>query len=134
MTGHYKQVLPAVAAHLKAAALAAFQATATECANRIIDRCPVDTGRARYHNQLGINTGEFDITDAVDPSGSTAKSNAAAQAQGLTLGDVAVIGNPLPYAELLEMGSSQQAPTGFYGITAVEVPGIWEREFKGAIE
>ncbi len=135
MTGPYKTILPLASQKLREAALDAFKATATEVANRIIDRTPVKTGRARANTLLQVNSLDFSTSDNVDPDGGTAKSNAASNAQALQLGDAAAIGNGLAYVALgLEFGTSTQAPNGMYGITHEEVPGIWEREFRGAIE
>ena len=132
--GSYKIILPQVARNISEAATQAFQATATECANRIIDRTPVKTGLARGNTQIAINTAEMSATGTLDPDGGTARTRAAGVAQLLKIGDAAVIGNPLDYVEALENGSSSQAPAGMYGLTEQEVPRIWDREFRGAME
>lgn len=134
--GDYKTILPIAAQRIREAALAGFQATATEVADRIIDRTPVKTGRARGNTLMLVNTADFDVDmDRLDPDGSGAKATAASVAVNLELGQTAVIGNGLAYVALgLEYGTSQQAPEGMYGITKEEVPGIYEKEMKGALE
>ena len=81
MTGPYKTILPLVSHKLREAALDAFKATATEATNRIIDRTPVDTGRAKGNTLLQINSLDFPTdVQRFDPDGGTAKSNAASNA------------------------------------------------------
>ena len=133
MTGSFSQILPIVSERIREGTLEAFRGTATEAARRIIDRCPVKTGRAKYHNQLQANSAVFDVTANTDPDGGAAKTAAAGAGSQLNLGDSAVIGNPLPYVEGLEHGTSTQAPSGFYGITEVEVPSIFVREMMAAV-
>ena len=82
--------------------------------SEIVQRSPVDTGRFRANNQVSIGSAEFSTTEATDKSGSmTIQQGSAVIAQGKPF-SVIYIQNNLPYAERLENGHSQQAPTGIY--------------------
>lgn len=82
--------------------------------SEIVQRSPVDTGRFRANNQVSIGVAEFGVTDATDKAGSmTIQQGSAVIAQGKPF-SVIYIQNNLPYAERLENGHSQQAPTGIY--------------------
>ena len=66
---------------------------------------PVDTGRFRNNNLVSLQHPDFGISDNVDPNGTIAVQRGIG---------VIYIQNNLPYAEALENGHSQQAPTGVY--------------------
>ena len=112
------------------AAEAALQSTIVEAHARIVDRTPVDTGRARANWHVVANDPDPPVTTETDPDGSAAKARAAADAREIKLGDVAYISNGVPYIELLEHGSSQQAPNGMLALARQETPGIFQREFR----
>ena len=85
--------------------------------NEIVQRSPVDTGRFRANNQVSIGSPEYSVTDATDKSGgATLQQGSAVIAQGKPF-SVIYIQNNLPYAEALEDGHSQQAPSGIYAVS-----------------
>jgi hypothetical protein len=69
--------------------------TAAELFQRIVEKTPVDTGAAREAWEMEVN--------------------------GSGLNRTATIRNPLPYALLLEHGSSEQAPLGMVAVSIAEI-------------
>jgi hypothetical protein len=90
-----------------------FRGTALSLFGKIVVRTPVDTGRLRGNWQVQLNsapTGTLDTTKVQDPS----------EAKRAKLGDAIFIINNLPYAEVIEDGSSKQAPQGIVKVTVAE--------------
>lgn len=80
----------------------------------IVNRSPVDTGRFRANNQVSIGSPDYSQLTEVDVSGAkTIQQGSAVIARGKPY-SVIYIQNNLPYAESLENGHSNQAPTGIY--------------------
>lgn len=102
------------------------KALAFEVHERIIDRTPVDTGRARASWNLSIN--EPDLTVAPEPKKKSRKAALeSAQAARASLPDfdpftdTIWITNAVSYILRLEHGSSKQAPVGMVVVTVAEV-------------
>lgn len=75
---------------------------------------PVDTGRFRNKNLVSLQHPDFGISDNVDPNGTIAVQRGIGVISKAANYGVIYIQNNLPYAEALENGHSQQAPTGVY--------------------
>ena len=75
---------------------------------------PVDTGRFRNNNRVSLQHPDFGISDNVDPNGTIAVQRGIGVISKAANYGVIYIQNNLPYAEALENGHSQQAPTGVY--------------------
>ncbi|EPT8701509.1 HK97 gp10 family phage protein [Escherichia coli] len=75
---------------------------------------PVDTGRFRNNNLVSLQHPDFGISDNVDPNGTIAVQRGIGVISKAANYGVIYIQNNLPYAEALENGHSQQAPTGVY--------------------
>lgn len=75
---------------------------------------PVDTGRFRNNNTVSLQHPDFGISDNVDPNGTIAVQRGIGVISKAANYGVIYIQNNLPYAEALENGHSQQAPTGVY--------------------
>ena len=75
---------------------------------------PVDTGRFRINNLVSLLHPDFGISDNVDPNGTIAVQRGIGVISKAANYGVIYIQNNLPYAEALENGHSQQAPTGVY--------------------
>lgn len=75
---------------------------------------PVDTGRFRNNNTVSLQHPDFGISDNVDPNGTIAVQRGIGVISKAANYGVIYIQNNLPYAEVLENGHSQQAPTGVY--------------------
>ena len=92
---------------------------------RIVQRTPVDTGRARGNCFVSIGAASGEVTEQVDPAGgqAIAAGNAViASWGGAEAGfPVIFIQNNLPYIERLENGYSAQAPNGMLGVTVAEL-------------
>ncbi|WP_115746919.1 HK97 gp10 family phage protein [Escherichia coli] len=101
------------------------QKVAIEILSRIVEKTPVDSGRARANWQVSLNVvpGGYD-DDAFDKSGGTAISKGQAEALKAQAEDSVYIVNNAPYILKLEEGSSTQAPSGMVTITVQEFTGI----------
>lgn len=96
--------------------------------DRIVQRTPVDTGRARSSWTLQIDTADTatqpeSVQYSPAQAASIATGLAASRITGLT--DAAPyrdvwIANNVPYIEKLEGGSSKQAPSGMVAISLAE--------------
>jgi len=86
----------------------------------VVQRTPVDSGRARGNWQLTVNvpasgeTGKFDTSSNLSGGGSTEDISALSQ---LKLGDVIFLTNNVPYIVRLERGWSKQAPKGMLTVS-----------------
>jgi hypothetical protein len=97
---------------------------AVEMLDRIVDRTPVDTGRARANWQTTIGSPAMSPTGAEDKSGSSAKAAGGAVIASFNIGQTVWLSNALPYAGRLEYGSSLQAPAGMVRVTVAEFQGL----------
>jgi len=93
---------------------------------RVDKRSPVDTGRFRGNWQLGIGSAPGGTLERLDKTGGETSVSIAAAIPGDAAGNVYYIANNLPYAQRLENGWSQQAPSGMVALTMLEVPQIAE--------
>ncbi|WP_059214849.1 hypothetical protein [Escherichia albertii] len=75
---------------------------------------PVDTGRFRNNNLVSLQHPDFSISDNVDPNGTIALQRGIGVISKAASYGIIYIQNNLPYAESIEDGHSQQAPTGVY--------------------
>lgn len=75
---------------------------------------PVDTERFRNNNMVSLQHPDFGISDNVDPNGTIAVQRGIGVISKAANYGIIYIQNNLPYAEALENGHSQQAPTGVY--------------------
>ena len=111
--------------------LAVFKGATQEFVSRAQARIPVDTGFARASLRgstermpsIMVN-GEPGKTFTYDPTSILLVINS------LKLGQTIYLGWTANYAQQLEWGHSQQAPSGFLGITALE----WDQIVAGEIE
>ncbi len=91
--------------------------------DRIVERTPVDTGRARA--SWTIIAGESADTSVAPPdfSGGAAAGSAAAKAKqgSIEPANSYVIANSLDYIEALENGHSRQSPSGMVALAIADV-------------
>lgn len=92
---------------------------------RVILRTPVDTGRLRNNWYASIGT----PSDSVDDSTPDPMSSVISEIGKLHGDESIFLTNNLPYAEVIENGSSKQAPQGMVRVTLREFQSI----VKGAI-
>jgi len=90
----------------------------------IIIKTPVDTGRARGGWIAHQNMQPTTSPEIADKSGSIAINGVQVVAGKFDIGSTFYFVNALPYAEVLEYGSSKQAPGGMVRISIAELPGI----------
>lgn len=100
---------------------------AIDATSRMIDRTPVDTGRARANWTVAVGAPWGDVRDASDKSGQSAKSAASSALAAYRCGPTIWITNNLPYIERLEDGHSKQAPAGMLGVTFIEIEALVSR-------
>lgn len=84
--------------------------------DQVVDRSPVDTS-AFISNNIVSASPDYSFDDSRrDLYGVTTKQKAKAMVESLKNVRFIYIQNNAPYAELLEHGSSKQAPTGIYNM------------------
>lgn len=83
----------------------------------VVLKSPVDTGRFRANWNVSYGTPNITFSDATERSRSDAEIQ---KALTFPVGGVAYMSNGLPYAQRLEMGSSQKAPQGMVRLSAME--------------
>ena len=84
----------------------------------VVRRAPVDTGRFRANFNVSYGAPNLTFTD------STAAARGMTEARRvmtLPAGGIMFLSNGLPYAGVLERGSSRQAPNGMVGLAVVEL-------------
>jgi|AntDeeMinimDraft_4_1070355.scaffolds.fasta_scaffold08139_2 hypothetical protein len=97
---------------------AQLRATALQALSGVIERSPVDTGRFRGNNQVSVGRDETGTVDRSDKSGREALAVGATEISSVKAPfTYIVVQNNLPYADVLEMGSSKQAPMGIFAAT-----------------
>lgn len=97
---------------------------ALQALSRIVQRTPVDTGRARGNWTVSIGAADGSVTANLDPggAGAIADGNAVlAQFENYEGFPSIFIQNNLPYIERLEDGYSSQAPGGMVALTVAEL-------------
>lgn len=105
-----------------------YRGTTISLFGRFIKRSPVKTGRLRGNWQTSLNRpkdGELDRTGAA-----VAIAEVKAEASLANLNDSIYITNNLPYAQLIENGSSTQAPTGMVEVSLTEFNREVERQAR----
>lgn len=93
-----------------------------ETIKRLVEKTPVDTGRARANWQVDHTKAEPGGIEDTDPSGTGTIAQAAGIVAKLKAKDgIVYITNGLPYIEALEKGHSDQAPQGMVAVTIAEL-------------
>ena len=92
---------------------------------RIVERCPVDTGRARANNQIEIKTKPMSTLIETDKAGDKTKRRASLAMAGYTLGDDIWIANNVAYIIPLEYGHSKQRPEGMFRVSIQDILTAW---------
>lgn len=125
---------------VEAQSLAALKKVVMDVDRKVVERTPVDTGRAQGNWLPSIGPEPQWIGDSGALGGSASMGAVAATLSGLRLGDTAWLANGLPYIRVLEYGLypnppkkgtgktiggySTQAPAGMVRVTAAEFDGI----------
>lgn len=92
-----------------------------EALRRIVQKTPVDTGRAKGNWQVTINSPASGQLNTIDKSGGRTIAQAMAAISDFPPFSVVYITNNIDYIEFLEEGSSKQAPAGMVGLTVQEL-------------
>ena len=96
------------------AVLMTYRGTALEVFGSVIRRTPVDTGRLRANWQVDLNRPAI---GEVNGTPQQAVNKGRSEIGRAKASDSIYITNNLPYAQVIEEGSSKQAPQGMVGIT-----------------
>ena len=88
---------------------------------RVVNRTPVDTGRARGSWGVAVGQPRPGPHDRADTTGADVNREAQQAVATLNLGDRVFLVSNLAYIPVLESGSSQQAPSGMVAITRNEL-------------
>lgn len=103
---------------------------------QVVQKTPVDTGRARGNWQISVGEDTTSTTDRKDKKKKGAKpsflSDEAGKLNACKGDETIYISNNLPYIQKLEYGSSKQAPNGIVGITMANVQRNIENFIKEA--
>lgn len=91
-----------------------------EVAKSVVEKTPVDTGRARANWQFGDGAMPGGTLDDTDKTGAATKNKLEEEILQSRVGGVTYIQNNLPYALWLENGWSKQAPNGMVERTLAE--------------
>lgn len=92
-----------------------------EALRRVVQRTPVDTGRARGNWQVSIASPAESVLDASDKDGGGTISKGLAAMASLPPYQIVWISNNVDYIEFLEEGSSKQAPQGMVRMTVLDL-------------
>jgi hypothetical protein len=95
-------------------------------AQGLVQRTPVDTGRARANWILGVGNIDLTTSNRTDKGGGSTVSRVAAEVASAR-SRVFYITNALPYIQRLEDGWSRQAPAGMVSVTLAALPAAIER-------
>lgn len=100
---------------------------------RIVERTPVDTGRARSAWDLTVGEPSSYVPPPLPPGavGALVEDPASGLSVAITGESVIYVVNNLDYIEPLENGHSQQAPAGMVRITLAEVAAEIELYLEG---
>ena len=119
----------------EASATQVYRKVAYELFRRVILRTPVDTGRLRGNWQTTLGApafGELDREDNSAPANQAGIGQSSAADDSLTttltadITDPLYLTNNLPYAQVIERGSSDQAPAGMVRVSITEFAGLVE--------
>lgn len=114
------------------ATLFVFRGTALGLFSKVILRTPVDTGRLRANWQINLNSPASGTVGGSDKSGGKAISKANNGTGKAKITDSIYLINNLPYAKVIENGSSTQAPQGMVKVTVTEFQREVEKNVRKA--
>jgi hypothetical protein len=103
--------------------LTATKKVAFEVLKRVVEKTPVDTGRARGNWIVSVGAPDHSADGAEDKSsgGLATVSREATKIKAISEPATIFVQNNLPYIEKLENGSSVQAPAGMVAVTIAEI-------------
>lgn len=94
---------------------------ATDILTSVVERTPVDTGRARANWNVSLNRVDTSVSvTTIDASGQKTIYVGNAAISKWQPDDSIVIANSLPYIRRLEYGWSKQSPAGMVRVTLVQ--------------
>jgi hypothetical protein len=87
-------------------------------------------GRLRGNWQVTLNTPADSFTDDIDADGGATQGSASRGISKAKLGDKIYLINNLPYAQVVENGSSTQAPNGMVKVAVASFNAAVKRNIK----
>ena len=109
------------------------RAVALQLFSAVILATPVKTGRLRGNWQCSIGSPADSELDSEDPSGGETIGNMANVVGEYKLGPSLYLTNNLPYAAVIEGGSSQQAPSGMVAVNVAEFQRILDDKARTTV-
>ena len=100
--------------------------------NRIIQDSPVDTGRFINNWMSAVGTQDTSTRNDESMSGSQSSADLENMASELKPNQIGYFTNSLPYAEVLELGSSAKAPDGMVAVNVLNWQEIVDSETRAA--
>ena len=94
---------------------------ALQALSGVVNRTPVDTGRARGNWQTTVGQPALGQVDGTDKDGSPTIEDGLSALVNLEPFDQVWITNNVPYIEALENGHSDQAPAGMLAVTVASI-------------
>jgi len=112
-----------------------FRASTISLFSSIIKRTPVKSGRLKGNWQIDINqpaTGDVSDSDTtpINSLDGSSTRKVVTKVMPATLNDSIYMVNNLPYARIVENGSSTQAPHGFVAVSVLEFNREVERQAR----
>lgn len=104
--------------------------TLMELFKRVIEKTPVQTGRAKGNWQATIDKASNVKLDVEDKSGKVTIDKVAETTDKFELGHKIFLSNNLSYVQKLEYGSSKQAPKGMVRTSIQELNSIFDQMAK----
>jgi len=133
----FKRQMQFIAEQVDLTQLRVMRSVSTGVFRGVVNKTPVDTGRARGSWRIGIGAPDLSMLPPMPRltgadrtrkalSGNRAMATAEALKQldklrSLSKGDLVFITNSVPYVRYLEEGHSRQAPRGIVSVTLAEV-------------
>lgn len=109
----------------------AVRKTVLELDARIVQRTPVDEGRAQNNWNIAADNPDASITEETEQSEQNIINEASREVQQMKAGGKIFITNNLPYIVRLENGySEEQAPNGMVAVTLNEFPKVIVKAVK----
>ena len=106
--------------NIKASAERKVRGTLLGIFGRTIRRTPVDTGRLRNNWHTELNKQASGRIRKKNRSGGNSISNALDKTKSIQIGDTVYFSNNMPYAYVIEHGTSTKAPQGMLRVSVAE--------------
>ena len=108
------------------------RASVLRLGNRIIQDSPVDKGRFINNWMSAVGTQDTSTRNDESMSGAQSSADLENMASELKPKQIGYFTNSLPYAEVLELGSSAMAPAGMVAVNVLDWQDVVNSEVRAA--